>query len=117
MCAHCAASSRILLTPRNQDGNSPWVAVEDVTIRGNTLRRTIQGYAVSILGRDNEHVSGQTARIIFERNLFVDARNGIRVVGGVEGALTVRRPTSRSALFAFLAARLLTLPQLAVSDV
>ena len=85
--------SAILLTPRNQDGNSPWVAVEDVTIRGNTLRRTIQGYAVSILGRDNEHVSGQTARIIIERNLFVDARNGIRVVGGVEGALTVRRNT------------------------
>jgi hypothetical protein len=85
--------SAILLTPRNQYGDSPWVAVEDVTIRGNVVRRTLQGYAVSILGRDDEHPSGQTARVTIEHNLFEDARNGIRVVGGVDGGLTVRRNT------------------------
>jgi Right handed beta helix region len=85
--------SAILLTPRNQYGDTPWVVVEDVTIRGNVVRRTTDGYAVSILGRDNNHPSGQTARVTIERNLFKDARNGIRVIGGVDGALTVRRNT------------------------
>ena len=32
--------SPILLTPRNQYGDTPWVVVEDVTIRGNIVRRT-----------------------------------------------------------------------------
>ena len=85
--------SPILLTPRNQYGDNPWVVVEDVTIRGNIVRRTTDGYAVSILGRDNNHPSEQTARVTIERNLFADARNGIRVIGGVDGALTVRRNT------------------------
>jgi hypothetical protein len=85
--------SPILLTPRNQYGDNPWVVVEDVTIRGNIVRRTTDGFAVSILGRDNNHPSRQTARVTIERNLFTDARNGIRVMGGVEGALTVRRNT------------------------
>jgi hypothetical protein len=85
--------SAILLTPRNQNGDTPWVAVEDVTLRGNVVRRAVDGYAVSILGRDNNHPSGQTARVTIERNLFADARSGIRVVGGVEGALIIRRNT------------------------
>jgi hypothetical protein len=85
--------SPILLTPRNQNGDNPWVVVEDVTIRGNIVRRTTDGYAVSILGRDNNHPSEQTARVTLEHNLFADARNGIRVIGGVDGALTVRRNT------------------------
>src|SRR5215218_1125681 len=45
--------SAILLTPRNQNGDTPWVVVEDVTLRGNVVRRAADGYAVSILGRDN----------------------------------------------------------------
>ena len=85
--------SAILLTPRNQYGDNPWVVVEDITIRGNIVRRTTDGYAVSILGRDNNHPSEQTARVTIEHNLFADARNGIRVIGGVNGALTVRRNT------------------------
>ncbi len=85
--------SPILLTPRNQYGDTPWVVVEDVTIRGNVVRRTVDGYAVSILGRDNNHPSGQTARVTIERNLFADARSGIRVAGGVDGALIIRRNT------------------------
>ncbi|HZA34746.1 MAG TPA: hypothetical protein VE505_07450, partial [Vicinamibacterales bacterium] len=85
--------SAILLTPRNQYGDTPWVVVEDVTIRGNTLRRTTDGFAVNILGRDNNHPSRQTARVTIERNLFTDARSGIRVSGGVDGHLAVRRNT------------------------
>ena len=96
--------SPILLTPRNQYGNTPWVVVEDVMLRGNVVRRAVQGYAISILGRDNVHPSKQTARVTIERNLFVDAPNGIRVVGGVDGGLTVRRntfPAIRYNWFAF----------------
>jgi hypothetical protein len=85
--------STILLTPRNQEGDTPWVVVEDVVIRGNVVRRAVDGYVVNILGRDNNHPSGQTARVTIERNLFADARSGIRVTGGVDGGLTVRRNT------------------------
>jgi hypothetical protein len=95
--------SPILLTPRNQYGDTPWVAVEDVVIRGNVVRRTPQGYAISILGRDNNHPSGQTARVTIERNLFADARNGIRISGGVDGALTIRRNTFPAIAYNWLA--------------
>jgi hypothetical protein len=97
------AGSAILLTPRNQYGDNPWVVVEDVTIRGNIVRRARDGFAVSILGRDNNHPSGQTARVTIERNLFTDARNGIRVTGGVDGALTVRRNTFPSIAYNWFA--------------
>jgi len=95
--------SPILLTPRNQYGDTPWVVVEDVVLRGNVVRRTPQGYAVSILGRDNNHPSGQTARVTIERNLFADARSGIRVSGGVDGALTIRRNTFPAIAYNWLA--------------
>jgi Right handed beta helix region len=87
------AGDTIVLTPRNQYRDSPWVVVEEVTIRGNTVKRTRDGYAVSILGQDNNAPSGQTAHVTIERNLFADARGGIKVVGGVAGALVIRRNT------------------------
>lgn len=83
----------ILLTPRNQEQDTPWVVVEDVTIRGNRVQRARDGYAINILGADDRAPSQQTARITIEHNLFVDARGGIKVIGGVAGALVVRRNT------------------------
>jgi hypothetical protein len=87
------AGDTIVLTPRNQYNDSPWVVVEDVTIRGNTVRRARDGYVVTILGRDNNAPSGHTKNVTIEHNLFADARNGIKVVGGVAGALVIRRNT------------------------
>lgn len=83
----------IVLTPRNQGGRSPWVVVEDVTIRRNVVTRARDGFAVSILGTDNNAPSGHTARVTIEHNLFADARNGIKVIGGVAEALVIRRNT------------------------
>ena len=60
----------ILLTPRNQDGGAPWSTVEDVTIRRNVVRHA--GGGLQILGRDDNHPSGQTQRIRIEDNLFYD---------------------------------------------
>jgi hypothetical protein len=87
------AGDTILLTPRNQEHDTPWVVVEDVTLRGNRVRRARDGYAITILGRDNRAPTGQTARVTIEHNLFADATGGIKVTGGVADALVVRRNT------------------------
>ena len=50
----------ILLTPRNQDGQAPWVTVEDVTIRRNLVRHA--GGALQIIGEDSNHPSGSTGQ-------------------------------------------------------
>ena len=60
----------ILLTPRNQDGQAPWVTVEDVTIRQNLVRHA--GGALQIIGEDSNHPSGSTRRIRIVDNLFYD---------------------------------------------
>jgi hypothetical protein len=87
------AGDTILLTPRNQEGDTPWVEVTDVTIRGNRVQRARDGYAITILGTDDVASSRQTARVTIEHNLFVDARGGVKVTGGVADALVVRRNT------------------------
>jgi hypothetical protein len=87
------AGDTIVLTPRNQEGDTPWVEVTDVTIRGNRIQRARDGYAITILGSDNEAASRHTARITIEHNLFIDARGGVKVTGGVADALVVRRNT------------------------
>ena len=85
--------SAIVITPRNQYGDSPWTVVEDVVVRGNIVRHTPHGYGVSILGHDNEQPSLQTARITIEGNLFEECPNGVRTIGGVDGALVIRNNT------------------------
>jgi glycosyltransferase involved in cell wall biosynthesis len=60
----------ILLTVRNQDGQSPWSVVEDVTFRSNVVRHTAAG--VDILGRDDNAPSGRTARVTLRNNVFED---------------------------------------------
>lgn len=65
----------ILLTPRNQDGQAPWVTVQDVTIRRNVVRHA--GGGLQIVGEDSNHPSGSTARVEVADNSFedIDARN------------------------------------------
>jgi len=66
----------VLMTVRNQDGAAPWSTVEDVTFTNNVLRHI--GGGVNILGRDDNHPSRRTRRILIKNNLFDD-------VGGAWG--------------------------------
>lgn len=80
----------IVLTPRNQDGGSPWSLVRDVTITNNIIRRV--GNGAVILSEDNIHSSQLTARILIRNNVFDEiikeyyANNGgFSVTGGGVG--------------------------------
>jgi GT2 family glycosyltransferase len=64
----------ILFTVRNQDGRSPWSAVEDVTFTNNIVRHAASG--VNILGQDDIHPSGPTRRVLIRNNLFDDIGDG-----------------------------------------
>jgi hypothetical protein len=66
----------ILFTVRNQDGGAPWSVVEDVTFSNNVVRHVAAG--INILGRDDNHPSEQTRRIVIRNNVFLD-------VGGAWG--------------------------------
>jgi hypothetical protein len=87
------AGDTILLTPRNQEKDTPWVVVEDVVIRGNTIRHNPDAYAINILGTDYNAPTQQTARVTIEGNLFADSKNGVRVIGSVADALVIERNT------------------------
>lgn len=65
---HAQSGFAILFTVRNQDGAAPWSTVEDVTFSKNIVRRTASG--VNVLGRDDNHPSQQTQRLLIEGNLF-----------------------------------------------
>ena len=82
-----------VLTARNQYGDTPWVIVDDVIVRGNVTKRCPEGYAVNILGRDTKHPSAQTQRILIEHNLFIDSPQGFLIQNGVAADLTIRRNT------------------------
>jgi hypothetical protein len=60
----------IVITPRNQDGTAPWTVVEDITIENSVIRHAANG--VNILGRDDQHVSEQTKRVLLRNLLFED---------------------------------------------
>lgn len=64
----------ILFTVRNQEGSAPWSVVEDVTFSNNVVRHVANG--INILGRDDNHPSRQTRRIIIRNNLFTDMGEG-----------------------------------------
>jgi len=73
--AHAQAGFAIVFTVRNQDGGAPWSAVQDVTFVSNIVRRA--GAGVNILGRDNNHPSQPTERLLIANNLF-DEIDGAR---------------------------------------
>ena len=68
--AAAQAGFAVVLTPRNQDGKSPWSVVEDVTFTNNVVRGA--GSGISIMGQDDNHPSAQTRRIVITNNLFAD---------------------------------------------
>ncbi len=69
----------ILFTVRNQDGKAPWSVVEDVTFVNNIVRHS--GAGINMHGRDDQHPSQQTRRILVGNNLFEDI-GGPRWGGG-----------------------------------
>lgn len=86
--------SMIVLTPRNQDGKSPFVVVEDVVIRRNRSRNHTSGYAVNMLLTDYNHISGLLSRVTIEYNLFEDSPNGFLVNNGVAEYLKINQNTN-----------------------
>ncbi|HEX6973417.1 MAG TPA: hypothetical protein VF147_03395, partial [Vicinamibacterales bacterium] len=60
----------VLFTPRNQDGQAPWVTVQDVTFRRNVIRHA--GGGMQIVGEDSNHPSGSTERVTISDNVFED---------------------------------------------
>jgi hypothetical protein len=62
------AGYAVVLTPRNQDGQSPWSAIEDVRFANNTVRRAAHG--ILILGRDDQQSSGPLQRLTIANNSF-----------------------------------------------
>jgi hypothetical protein len=79
----------IVITVRNQNGDTPWSVIDEVTISGNTTQRCPKGYAVSVLGADDEYASGQLHTLTIHHNLFTDSPNGIRIGNGVDRALQI----------------------------
>lgn len=83
----------VLFTVRNQNKDTPWAIVDDVTFRNNGVFQCPDAFAVSILGSDNEYPSQQTGMIFIEGNLFADSPYGVKVGNGVTKQLTIRRNT------------------------
>jgi cellulose synthase/poly-beta-1,6-N-acetylglucosamine synthase-like glycosyltransferase len=67
---HAQNGFGILFTVRNQDGGAPWSVVEDVTFSNNLVRHMAAG--INMLGRDDNHPSQQTRRIVIRNNVFLD---------------------------------------------
>jgi hypothetical protein len=92
----------VVLTPRNQNGDSPWTVVEDVVIRGNRFLNMTDGFWINILGTDTNAPSLQTARITVEGN-YTDSPRGIQILRGVAGWLRVFNNTAPKITGAVLA--------------
>jgi hypothetical protein len=99
------AGNVIVLTPRNQNGDSPWCLVEDVKIVNNVVINQIGGAAVNILGisdsPDPKFSTGRTARILIDKNLFRHAHTGFILNRGIQD-LTISNNTLPDARTAFL---------------
>lgn len=96
------AGHPIVLTPRNQDGDNPWVQVDHVVILNNRIRNCPDGYAVNILGTDDSAPSQPTRHIAIEGNLFADSRQGVQVMDAAELSLVVKRNTFPAIAWNFL---------------
>jgi len=88
-----------VITPRNQNGRSPFTQVANGIIRQNVLRNGAAGF--NILGEDNLQVSQRTDNILIEENLMYDTGkifdpNGAGILMKIERApsnITTRRNT------------------------
>lgn len=66
--------SAFRITVRNQDGGAPFSTIEDVTIRGNTIKGS--GDGINILGRDDTHPSQTLRGLTIDNNLFLNISGG-----------------------------------------
>jgi hypothetical protein len=100
----------IVLTPRNQDGASPWSRVRDIQFVNNVIRHAAG--VLHVVGYDSPNVSQQTQRITFRNNVFEDidaSRWGgyakVFLVGDGVAGLVIDRNTivhrNSSVVFAF----------------
>jgi hypothetical protein len=92
------AGFAIVFTPRNQNGVTPWVVVEDIEFSGNLVAHS--GSAFNLLGHDDIYPSGQLARVVIRDNLVFDisssawAGNGIFAqLGGEPRDITIDHNT------------------------
>ena len=92
----------IVLTVRNQEGQSPWAIVDEVIVRGNETVRCCDAAAVSILGSDDLQSSQQTRSITVEHNLFSDSPSGFLIGNGVADPLVIRNNTMPAVTGTFL---------------
>jgi hypothetical protein len=86
----------IQLTPRNQNGDNPWAILEDIEIAYTTFRNVGGGFAVNILGVDNESLAGsqQSRRFHIHHNLFTGSASFLQVLGAVTESLIVEHNTA-----------------------
>jgi Right handed beta helix region len=80
----------ILFTARNDDGGSPWAAVQDVVFEHNIVRDVENGF--NVLGYDSYQASGRTTRVTIRNNLVVTAGTFLQA-GGEVGTLVVDHNT------------------------
>lgn len=92
----------IMLSVRNQYGDTPWAIIDGITVRGNKTVRCKDYYAVNILGWDNNYSSQQTKSVTIEHNLFTDSPFGIIVGNGVAENLYIRNNTMPAIRNSFL---------------
>jgi hypothetical protein len=64
----------IVLTPRNQNGSSPWVRLRDITISNNIVRHAAG--VVQLAGYDVNSPTLQTQGVTIRNNLFYDIDPG-----------------------------------------
>jgi hypothetical protein len=80
----------VLFTVRNDEGQSPWSAVEDVLFERNVVRNTEHG--INVLGYDSYKPSGRTTRITIRHNLVLTSGTFMQI-GSEVGELTIDHNT------------------------
>jgi hypothetical protein len=65
---HGQDGEAIVITPRNQDGTAPWSVTQDITVRLNRIVNV--GKGINLSGRDTDHPSQVTRRVLFENNVI-----------------------------------------------
>jgi hypothetical protein len=89
----------ILITVRNDEGQSPWSCVEDVLFEDNVVTDTERG--INILGWDMYQPSGRTTRITIRNNNVQTTAGYFLQAGGEVGELTVEDNQTNAHVFLY----------------
>jgi hypothetical protein len=91
---HDGQDAPVQFTVRNSNGACTWCQVDDVTLSGTLFVNVGAGFAVNILGKnDNAYASQQTHTITLAHNRFSGSTKGVQVIGGVDRLLTIDHNT------------------------